>query len=1164
MCSSRWSSHPTQLSSVPGRVVVLYSQSGVVGVAGQPQIYCFFTRAQVWGEGECTIRVGEDVRINARLVPSTNRHEVVPYLATTVWREGCELPSALSLRLLSPHTPDELENYQVTVPGLVGLLPDTEEDPIDGVEVDRLGSVLAMQGIIAKPRVREKEGGGKTDKYLKVKRDRNPGIESQITVEPEKEKKKRLKSSSEDEPIKHLDCLHKINDIIAELEKKVATEPLKSSNPPKPAPPAQPVAISYPQPGIAYSLSPPRNKSTSPHHIGFPNPIKVNTAPAWLGLTVAPGSVSTAINPISNPLVPATEQQASIAAMHLAQCTGDISDEDDQSPVKKSLFTDIFAHERPRSPEYDTQPILASCSTGRSDTRGGLGVKLSNLLQDKILNRERGNQSEKRGKKNRIDVSREKTTSQSRSRSREIRDRKKHVRRTRSSSSSQEKDTGKNLSRLSKKSRSHRNNNKDEGNSRYSVRRSSSVKKRHSRSPSPTRKKNSRRKQSRSASSENRSSPIKIRHKRNKRSRSKNRKRSRSIKRSDDTKRRNKSRSSSRRRQKSRSRSPSRQRETVRRKKENDNKSKKDGRGTSKINRSKSKDQRPRQEKSRSRSKTTERKSKKKKRRKFENNSEDKVDNDTNDLRKYIEKLKNKNNSEQDKNDLNLNTTVSDNDTDASEDEKIIRRRRLNRSKFLAAFKDDKEALHEINSNKIETDKIDDENVPIAFFEQAVETVEDSDARNAPVVFFDAEVLHDGTNSHVLQLGAFAAVQDKKFCFFKYMQPNLLQSDQLELLTIESKFEIMDCLRLKTSKFDVTHSGKLNLYFKHPELGNIPAEKERDVLLSFISFLKSLKSGHPVILVTHRKDTVLPVLFSLLTKHDLLAKFSPLVLYCCELVHLAWELHMDHLWQGARYPGLRSVTEFVDRELKWDDGYLPCDKISCLLGSLVDKLREEHKLGNIDRFVEQCGGVGVMDYMTAKYNLVQSASGSREGVDRPDHVEVVRGSDQWGRKERIELNWKEDKAYTKLRNSRRTPIPEPDSVLEDGEQHVRILKPEESNTFSIKTSEISWGVKTYNTFLPPGVSKISPLSTTSLLLRIPALKPRISELVGFPVLVQQNPEFTHCKIIKSTKVLSQPLNSMFPTVEAMFENTTKEEVSLDSKNVNFAVANIKLESRYET
>merc|ERR1719318_751032 len=274
-----------------------------------------------------------------------------------------------------------------------------------GIEVDRLGSSQVMQGIFVSQGVREKKGDGK------ARRDQYPEeIESHAEVEPKKRKKRSKSSTSEDEPVKHLDCLHKINDIIAELEKKVATDPPKISKPPKPdPPPAQPEVISYPQPGVAYSL----NRPTSPHNIGFPNPNKLSTAPAWLGLTAAPGSVSTAIHPVSNPLVPSKHKDAVLDEM---------SEEEDESPIKKSLFTDIFDHdERPMSPENDPHHMMGANKTLKNDTRKELGAKLSNLLQDRILHKARGKDaagSKQRSEK--VDNSRDRTTSQSRSKSREI------------------------------------------------------------------------------------------------------------------------------------------------------------------------------------------------------------------------------------------------------------------------------------------------------------------------------------------------------------------------------------------------------------------------------------------------------------------------------------------------------------------------------------------------------------------------------------------------------------------------------------------------------------------------------------------------------------------------------------------------------------------------
>merc|ERR1719318_2529698 len=295
------------------------------------------------------------------------------------------------------------------------------------------GHHQVMQGIFVSHGVREKKGVGK------AKGDQHPEeIKSHAEDEPKTRKKRSKSSTSEDEPVKHLDCLHKINDIIAELEKKVATDPPKITKPLKPdPPPAQPEVISYPQPGVAYSL----NRPTSPHNIGFPNPNKLSTAPAWLGLTVAPGSVSTAIHPVSNPLVPSKHQEAVLDVM---------SEEEDESPIKKSLFTDIFEHdERPTSPENDPHHIMGANKTVKNDTRKELGAKLSNLLQDRILHKARGKDAGSKQRNEKVDNSRDRTTSQSRSKSRDINISK----RARNRSSSREESKA-NRRHMRKKSRS--------------------------------------------------------------------------------------------------------------------------------------------------------------------------------------------------------------------------------------------------------------------------------------------------------------------------------------------------------------------------------------------------------------------------------------------------------------------------------------------------------------------------------------------------------------------------------------------------------------------------------------------------------------------------------------------------------------------------------------
>merc|ERR1719318_458510 len=594
-----------------------------------------------------------------------------------------------------------------------------------GIEVDRLGSSQVMQGIFVSQGVREKKGDGK------ARRDQYPEeIESHAEVEPKKRKKRSKSSTSEDEPVKHLDCLHKINDIIAELEKKVATDSPKITKPLKPdPPPAQPEVISYPQPGVAYSL----NRPTSPHNIGFPNPNKLSTAPAWLGLTVAPGSVSTAIHPVSNPLVPSKHQEAVLDVM---------SEEEDESPIKKSLFTDIFEHdERPMSPENDPHHMMGANKTVKNDTRKELGAKLSNLLQDRILHKARGKDAGPKQRYEKVDNSRDRTTSQSRSKSREIniskraRNRsssrgeskanRRHIRkksrsRSRFKSGSKKRHHSRSRSKFSEKQGA-KKKRKSRSRSRFSDIEEEKMRKRKSRSMSrfndkerPNKKKSRSRskfsgknKSKKKNSSSNllkkdRTSQEKRRRTRSKsQSRSKKKDRSRKQSRSNSHDSRSRGRSSSGRSKKrnlketKRSCSPNQQNKTDRggsrqkglkgKKKDHEKKS-----GKVEIHRKQSHDYNS----SKERSKSTTTESKRQGGKKFEKKNKD-VKDKNDDLRNYIDKLKRKEDSS--KLDLNLNTTQSDCDTDASEEEMIIRKRRLNRTKFLAAFKDEKKEDPEDN-----------------------------------------------------------------------------------------------------------------------------------------------------------------------------------------------------------------------------------------------------------------------------------------------------------------------------------------------------------------------------------------------------------------------------------------------------------------------------------
>ena len=222
-----------------------------------------------------------------------------------------------------------------------------------------------------------------------------------------------------------------------------------------------------------------------------------------------------------------------------------------------------------------------------------------------------------------------------------------------------------------------------------------------------------------------------------------------------------------------------------------------------------------------------------------------------------------------------------------------------------------------------------------------------------------------------------------------------------------------------------------------------------------------------------------------------------------------------------------------------------------------------------------------------------------EEVARPPAVEVGLGSDQWGRRARVELVWERegvvaarDRILERLREAqdRRTPVPVPDDS-EEQEEAVRILRSKEGRkkrreereeekekrkeekelrreekakekedveklAKELKEVRDEQEVKTYNAFLPAGVLAVLPAAPVVATLKVPGLKPRMAEVLGRRVVVEQREEFSLATLTPTTGLLVQPADSMFPGVEVTIAAATA--LTIDSKTVNFAVAAIKI------
>ena len=123
----------------------------------------------------------------------------VPYICTSVWPQGASLPSALALRVLSVPSVREVAQYRATVPGLEPLLPSSQ-----------------MRGLVRPPPPLVPFDQIRIEDQLAASIEE---LESKRKKKDKKERKERRRSRSGEKPMKHLDFLHKINDVIKDLER---------------------------------------------------------------------------------------------------------------------------------------------------------------------------------------------------------------------------------------------------------------------------------------------------------------------------------------------------------------------------------------------------------------------------------------------------------------------------------------------------------------------------------------------------------------------------------------------------------------------------------------------------------------------------------------------------------------------------------------------------------------------------------------------------------------------------------------------------------------------------------------------------------------------------------------------------------------------------------
>eukprot|EP00088_Acartia_fossae_P006851 TRINITY_DN13168_c0_g1_i11.p1 TRINITY_DN13168_c0_g1~~TRINITY_DN13168_c0_g1_i11.p1 ORF type:complete len:535 (-),score=116.19 TRINITY_DN13168_c0_g1_i11:238-1674(-) len=434
--------------------------------------------------------------------------------------------------------------------------------------------------------------------------------------------------------------------------------------------------------------------------------------------------------------------------------------------------------------------------------------------------------------------------------------------------------------------------------------------------------------------------------------------------------------------------------------------------------------------------------------------------------------------------------------------------------------------------------------IPITSFQQEPEET-GTELKQFKTVLLTGSLLTDSSFSQIFQISATVLGQSNSYyqCSF----PEVLKKSNS--LNIASRKELMETLQLKSSKFDVSKEGLLNVYYKHPKNSSAKTVTEKDLLLGLLIFLQGL--GESVVLFLHNKDTLLPTLLAKINHYELFDNFRTIVHCCCDLSGLALTLRMDNLWSGKDHPNLRAIAENVDG---CNDKEISQENASSVLGTTLSKLMQKNEL-TIQRVLEMSNKVSLVQYMTAKVNVIKAVKVEFK-ARKPDLVELIHSHQAFGTSTQVQLIWTTLEEIKKMLKSSDKKSASNANVQDTGDADNQL-----KNTAAAKAKLLSaenWETKTYKCFLAPGSTTINGDESKSLELRVPALQLRLTELRGKYALVEKHPDFSLCHIESEPSTIQKSDLSMFPIISVTARNTTAKILTLDSKDISEPIATVRL------
>ena len=178
-------------------------------------------------------------------------------------------------------------------------------------------------------------------------------------------------------------------------------------------------------------------------------------------------------------------------------------------------------------------------------------------------------------------------------------------------------------------------------------------------------------------------------------------------------------------------------------------------------------------------------------------------------------------------------------------------------------------------------------------------------------VTMEAEILSDGQFKQFTQIGA--GSEDKvtgvfNKSFFKSILPTYMKDYDMNLI-LKHQNNLHSSLKMKYNESEDKYT------FNHVKKGDEAPESEEKALQAFISYIKKVKMDKSVVIFTHSRDEILPLLMTKLVLFDLVDSFASAVRGFCDLSTCISSLKLGGVYKESKFTDLPDVYRYCDHKI---------------------------------------------------------------------------------------------------------------------------------------------------------------------------------------------------------------------------------------------------------